>query len=90
MRKPWFCIIDISEPEGRSVEEITREVARRRGIDIKAICSRNTFPEVICARMEAYAAIMRERPDLKSDAVAGFFNKNSSSVRHAWRRLRAA
>ena len=85
LKRPWFHIIDVIEPRGRSMEDIAAEVARERGVTVVAMRSpRFTIP-VFEARCEAMTRISAERPDLVSEQVGRYFNRDGSIVRRIWR-----
>lgn len=86
MKAPWFSIVDVIEPRGRSIADIVAEVAEKTGVKVGAIRSPLVINRVVAARDAALARIREERPDLGSARVAEFFNRDPSSIRYSWRR----
>jgi hypothetical protein len=86
MRDPWFSIIDVTEGRGRSIADIAAEVARECRVDLRVMRSALMLTHVLAARDKALARIRQERPDLSSRHVAEYFRRDSSSIRHSWRR----
>ena len=89
LKKPWFRIIGVYEGGKRSMADIAAEVARDRGIGLHEMRGEAKPGYVVDARFEAYRRIRQERPNLSSSQVAAYFNKEPSSIRHAWRRQHA-
>jgi len=87
MKQPWFCII---ECDRRSMTEIVSEIAGRYHVRVADIIGHRRTPVLGMARQEAYDVIRVERPDLTSGQVARFLNRESSTIRHAWRKQQAA
>lgn len=89
MREPWFRIVEIIEPSGRSMADICVDVAGEFGIRVADIRGGRRNPGLRKARRKAFDMVRMERPDLSSAQVAAFFNVEGSTVRHVWRRLEA-
>jgi hypothetical protein len=87
-RKPFFRILEVREPEGRSIADITAEVAAERRIHIQVLRSPLMLAHILAARDEAITRIMQERPDIPSSQVAAYFNRDPSTIRYSWRRAR--
>lgn len=87
-REPFFRILEVIEAKGRSIADITGEVADQHGIHIQVLRSPLMLDHIAAARHEAIAKIMIERPDLSSSRVAAYFNRDPSTIRHRWRRAR--
>ena len=90
MRDPWFSIVDVIEERGRSIADIAAEVARECGVNLNVMRSPLMLKHVVAARDAALAHILQERPDAPSSYVAAYFNREASTIRHAWRKLRRA
>lgn len=86
MRKPWFRIIDVVENCGRSIADIAAEVAQEYSVHTNVMRSPLKLAHIVEARDIALARIRRERPDLSSRVVAEYFRRDSSAIRHSWRR----
>lgn len=89
-RDPWFHILAVYEPRGRSMADIVAEVAYERKISVRDLRSPSQRHQVIAARWEAFRRIRQERPDLSSTVIAGFFRCEPSTVRRVWRSKEAA
>lgn len=87
-REPFFRILEVLDAKGRSIADITGEVAAEHGIHIQVLRSPLMLDHIVAARHEAIAKIMIERPDLSSAKVAAYFNRDPSTIRHSWRRSR--
>jgi hypothetical protein len=90
MKRPWFHVIEIIEPRGRSIADIALSVARARRIDLDEMRSNTCRLPVQRARHEAYRTIRRERPEVSSSLIANYFRVEASGVRRVWRRESAA
>ena len=90
MKKPWFSIVEVVEPRGRSMDDIAQEVARKRRVPLRDMRGVTTRADVVAARWEAIDIISRERPDLSSTVIGQYFNRDPSSVCHARAKMRAA
>lgn len=86
MRAPWFSIIDVIETRGRSIADISAEVANECGVDLRVMRSALVLDHIVAARDKALARIRRERPDVSSGTVAAYFNREPSTIRHSWRK----
>ena len=86
MRKPWFHVIEVWEPGGRSMADIVNDVVRETGVSLAEIRSLLQFAPVCKARNMAYLRIRAERRDLTSGEVAHFLRKDGSTIRRAWRK----
>ncbi|RWL14867.1 MAG: hypothetical protein EOR57_31470 [Mesorhizobium sp.] len=86
MREPWFHILDVTEARGRSIADIASEVALECGVDLCVMRSPLMLDHIVAARDKALARIRQERPDLSSRYVADYFHRDSSTIRHSWRR----
>lgn len=88
-KKPWFRIVEVVEPTGRTMADIAAEIAAKRLVPLKDMRGSSRRHEISRARWAAYRQIKLERPDLTSTQVAMYFNRDASSVRHAWRAMEA-
>lgn len=86
-RKPFFEIIEVIEPRGRSMADIVKEVAARRKVSVREMRSGCFYRYITQARQEAYRAIRSERPDITSGQIAIFFNREGSTIRHHFRQM---
>lgn len=86
MRTPWFQIIDVVEPRGRSIADIAAECAEEFGVNLNVLRSPLMFDHIVDARHKTLARIRQERPDLRSHQVAAYFHRESSTIRHSWRK----
>lgn len=84
MRPPWFSIIEVIEPRGRSMHDIASGIAARHCISMALLRGQRRSTTLFAVRKKIYQQIKIERPDLSSGAVARFMNRDGSSVRHAW------
>lgn len=88
MREPWFRIIEVREPSGRSIADIAKQAANEFGMRLSDMRDRR-YPSARSARRRALQMIRTERRDLSSSQVAAFFGMEGSTVRHVWRRFEA-
>lgn len=88
-RKPWFRILSVREKSGRSIADIAKEVCTEFDVPVADVRGPRTYSEALKARREFMTRVFYERPDLSSNQVAIFLNKEGSTVRHFWRGLRA-
>jgi hypothetical protein len=84
-RKPWFQILEVIEPRGRSMADIVNEVVKRRKVSLREVLGARQHEYLLEARREIYEAIRAERPDLSSNQVGKFMNRDGSRIRHFWR-----
>lgn len=82
-REPWFSIIDVYEPRGRSMADIVKEVVDQTGVSLERM--RSWSHKARAARVAAIKAVRSERPDLTSGQMAVFFRRDASTVRYYWR-----
>jgi chromosomal replication initiation ATPase DnaA len=87
LREPWFRIIEVIELHGRSVADIVHGVVAKHGVTVTDIRGQRQNKGIRRARTEAMQAVASERPDLSSGQAAIFFRRDSSSIRHLWRRM---
>lgn len=82
-REPWFSILEVYEPRGRSMADIVKEVVEQTGVSLERM--RSWEHKARPARLTAITAIRGERPDLTSGQVAAFFRRDTSLVRKYWK-----
>lgn len=87
MRKPWFQILEVVELRGRSIADITIEVAKRRCVDLKEIRGDRQTQLLRDVRKDVYEQIARERPDLSSEVVGAYLRVDGSTIRRFWRTM---
>ena len=85
MKRPWFTILEIIEPKGRSVIDIIRSVAEEERVAFRDIVGATQIKPVRKARIKAYQRVHAERPDLSSTVAAKFFNREASVLRRFWK-----
>ncbi len=90
MTRPWFRIIEIIEPRGRSIADIALAVASERKIALRELRSNTWRRHTQQARYEAFRRIRQERPDVSSTLIGEYFRVEASTVRRAWRMEQAA
>lgn len=83
-RKPWFRIVEVVDLRGRSLADIVSDVARKHGISLAELRGSRQNMRVSKARKAAFKALHSERPDLSSNAVATYFRRDPSTIRHIW------
>ena len=83
-RKPWFEILEVIEPRGRSMADIAMRVAARFNTNVSEIRGRRQTQRIAAARRAFCRAVYRERPDLSTSVVADFLGRDRSTVRHMW------
>lgn len=89
-REPFFEIIDVVEPRGRSMGDIAADVLKGRRVGINEVRSDRRDRFIVNIRKEIISRFMRERRDLSSGQMAIFLNMDASTIRHHWRKLAAA
>lgn len=90
MTRPWFRIIEIIEPRGRSIADIALSVAKDRLVSLSEMRSSTYREPIVRARYEAFRRIRQERPDVSSTLIGEYFRVEPSTVRRAWRMEQAA
>ncbi len=90
MTRPWFRILEIIEPRGRSIADIALSVALTRLVSLNEMRSSTYRGPIRRARYEAFRLIREERPDVSSRIVGDYFRVDPSTVRRAWRMEQAA
>jgi len=86
MREPWFHIVEVLDGHGRSIADITFDVARQHNVALGEIRGGRRNKSVQRARLAAILLLKTERPDLSSGTLANYFRCEPSTIRHAWRR----
>ena len=69
----------------RPMEEIVSEVARQCETPLAVIRGKDAGaspPGIRAVRRNAILAVTSERPDLSSNQIARYFNRDSSTIRH--------
>lgn len=89
MRKPWFEILEVTEARGPTMHDIVAEVSETHGVHPGVIRGARQDKQAIKARHAALVRVKRERPDLPSTQVALYFRRDSSTIRHHWRKASA-
>lgn len=82
-REPWFCILDVVDPRGRSIAEISAEAAREMKVPLEVLRGTLYSQRLHQKRLVVYSRIKAERPDVRSDQIARYFNREASTIRHA-------
>jgi len=90
MTRPWFHIIEVIEPRGRSIADIAQSVAQARRINLNEMRSSTYRGPIKRARHEAFRLIRQERPDLSSTLIGEYFRVEPPTVRRVWRMEQAA
>jgi chromosomal replication initiation ATPase DnaA len=81
-REPWFSIIEVHEPTGRSMADIAAEVAAEHGVEVSRLRGPEQTYNVNAARHAAIRRVSQERPNLSSGQIARFFCRDGSTIRH--------
>ena len=88
LREPWFEILSITEPAGRSVADIVAGCVRKHRVSLKEMRGAGQSRYVTKARRQTVEAIVVERPDLASRHIASFLNRDPSTIRHMVNKLK--
>jgi hypothetical protein len=84
-REPWFSIIEVHEPSGRSMADIAAEVAAEHGVEVSDLRGTSRRHKITSVRHDAFLRICRERPELSSAQIARYFHREGSTLRHVIR-----
>lgn len=82
-REPWFRILDVVDPRGRSIAEISAEAAREMNVPLDVLRGTLYRHRLHQKRLAVYSRIKAERPDVPSSQIGRYFNRDPSSVRKA-------
>lgn len=82
-REPWFQILDVVDPRGRSIAEISAEAAAEMKVPLEVLRGRLCRHSLYQKRQAIYLRIKAERPDIPSGKIGKYFNRDASTIRQA-------
>lgn len=84
-KEPWFRIIAVHEAKGPSIADIAVRVSDETGIPLAEMRGARQTRPIVKARRRVFCEARALRPDLSSEVIARYFNREGDAVRHAWR-----